>query len=137
LVLKLMILILISSLLLAACAPGAESITGEELTAVAEWSAPIAEGILSGMKNADHNTFVLNFNDQMKSAFTPGEFDAMLNDLGGRLGAYDSHELSGAERVEGGFIAVFYRTRFEKASVTMRVIHEEAEPYLVAGLWFR
>lgn len=134
---KLIPLMLLAGLLLAACAPAAEQITGEDLAAVEEWSIPIAEGILSGMQNADRDAFVLNFNDEMKAAFTPEQFDALLQDLGARLGPYVSHELSRAEIAEGGFIAVSYRVRFEQATVTMRVVHEEAEPHRVAGLWFR
>jgi len=135
--LKTFVVILVFGFLLSACGGGANQIKGDELTAIAEWSAPIAEGILDGIKNADRDTFVADFNDEMKTAFTQETFDNLLLDLGRKLGAYVSHELSSAEKVEGGSIAVSYRTRFEKATVTMRVVHEEAEPHRVAGLWFR
>jgi hypothetical protein len=135
--LKFVVLTLVCGLLLAACGGGAAQIKGDELTAVTTFSAPMAENIVNGMKNADHDTFAADFDDDMQAAFTPEKFNDMLKDLNSKLGACVSYEFTRAEKVDGGYIAVSYRTKFEKATVTMRLVHHEAEPHLVSGLWFR
>jgi hypothetical protein len=136
-ILKLVVLTLVCGLILTACGGGAAQIKGDELTAVTAFSAPMAENIVNGMKNADHETFVSDMDETMQAAFTPDKFDDMLKDLNSKLGACESYEFSRAEKVDGGYIAVSYRTKFEKATVTMRVVHHEDEPHLVSGLWFR
>jgi hypothetical protein len=85
----------------------------------------------------DYESFSADFTDQMKSSIDAAKFEALVNDLTSKLGAYQSHELSKAEEVEGGFVSVTYKTKFEKATITMRLVHESAEPHLVSGLWFK
>jgi hypothetical protein len=135
--LKFLLLILVSSLLVPACSGGGKQITGEDLTAVTAYSAPAAEHIITGMANMDYETFSADFTDEMKSAIDAVKFEALVTDLNGKVGAYVSHEISKAEEIEGGLINVVYKTKFEKATINMRLVHEAAEPHLVSGLWFQ
>jgi hypothetical protein len=134
---KRVILFLLAGLLLAACGPSNRQIQDDELIRVLAYSAPAAEHIITGMASMDYDTFSADFSDQMKSGITPDKFEALVNDLSGKLGAYESHEVSKAEETEGGYISVSYKTKFEKGTVTMRLVHEAAEPHLVSGLWFQ
>jgi hypothetical protein len=128
---------LLMSMLLSACGSSNRQIKDDELTTVTAYSAPAAEHILTGMANLDYATFSADFSDQLKAGITAEKFEVLAKDLNGKLGAYVSHEVSKAEETEGGYISVSYKTRFEKGSVTMRLVHESADPHLVSGLWFR
>jgi major membrane immunogen (membrane-anchored lipoprotein) len=134
---SLFILVLVAGLLLTGCGSSNRQIVDDELTSVTTYSAPAVENILTGMENFDYETFSADFSDQLKAGITAEKFDALAKDLQGKLGAYQSHEVSKAEEVEGGFISVSYKTKFEKATITVRLVHEAAEPHLVSGLWFQ
>ena len=134
---KFFFIVLLAGLFLTACGSNAAKIEGDELTSVAAYSAPAADHIATGMANMDYESFSADFTDQMKSSIDAAKFEALVNDLNSKLGAYQSHELSKAEEIEGGFVSVTYTTKFEKATITMRLVHESAEPHLVSGLWFK
>jgi hypothetical protein len=134
---KFFFLVLLAGLFLTACGSSAAKIEGDELTSVAAYSVPAADHIVTGMVNMDYESFSADFTDQMISSIDAAKFEALVNDLNSKLGAYQSHELSKAEEVEGGFVSVTYTTKFEKATITMRLVHESAEPHLVSGLWFK
>jgi hypothetical protein len=137
LTIKFFVFILLTSMLLAACGSSNRQIKDDELTAVLDYSAPAAEHIITGMANLDYETFSADLSDVMKDAMTADKFETLAKDLNSKLGAYVSHEVSRAEETESGFISVSYRTKFEKGSVTMRLVHEAADPHLVSGLWFQ
>jgi hypothetical protein len=131
------LLVLLAGMLLSACGSSNRQIKDDELTTVTSYSAPAAEHILTGMANLDYATFSADFSDQLKAGITAEKFEALAKDLNGKLGAYVSHEVSRAEETEGGYISVSYKTRFEKGSVIMRLVHEAADPHLISGLWFQ
>jgi hypothetical protein len=136
-IVKFFVFVLLTSMLLTACGSSNRQIKDNELTAVLTYSAPAAEHIITGISNLDYESFSADFADVMKDALTVDKFETLAKDLNSKLGAYVSHEVSRAEETEGGFISVSYRTKFEKGSVTMRLVHDAADPHLVSGLWFQ
>ncbi len=122
--------------LLAGCGSGGKTVTGTDRDAVLAYSEARADNLLAGMNAGDYSMFSKDFDKEMLTAMTQGEFDKLKADRDAKLGLYISREVNSVVQI-GDFYAVIYDAVFEKDdAVAVRVVFRAAEPHEVSGLWF-
>lgn len=131
-------------LMLGACGgPQIVTLSGAEREAVLVYSEPATDNLLAGMNEADYARFSRDFDEAMLKSISEKAFQDILVSIGGKLGAYQSRQVSLVENT-GSYIRVTYKGRFaNEDGVTVRVVFGSkpaggaGEPiHLVSGLWF-
>ncbi len=130
-------IILLLSLVLAACKPAATPvyIEGEESDRVAEAAEPIAAGILEGIRTDDYELFTTAFNEKLQSALNETQFAGIVG-MYGKLGQSESMELLNIEDKQD-YYGLNYKLTYPDKVVIMLVVLTKTEPYQVSGLWFK
>ena len=118
-----------------ACAPVQNTRSVEIPTDISETSLPITENILLALERNDYDAFSRDFNPEMSKAITKSSFENLYQAFQKNLGILQSIAFLEAESSQG-FIAVHFKTIYEKNSITVRLVLTPEEPYKVTGLWF-
>jgi len=125
-------------LLLSACsafkAP-ASTVEPTAEAAVRTAALPMAENILQSLDKNDYSSFLRDMDTAMINAITKDSFTQLQSRIATTYGAYQSVELTGVTLTQG-YYSVLFDCKFEKGSLTMRLVLETKAPYLVAGQWF-
>lgn len=99
---------------------------------------PITENILLSMKNNDHEGFVKDMDEKMKTTFTQDYFKTMNDKIIPKIGSYQSKEYWQTQK-SGDYEVVFYKAKYDKEKdfVIVKVVVSEKEgKILVSGLFF-
>jgi hypothetical protein len=122
--------------LLVGCGSQGTTLTGADKDAVLAFSEAKTDNLLAGMNANDYTLFSKDFDQEMLSAMSKTQFDALKKDRDAKLGLYVSRQVNSIVQ-QGDFYAVIYDAKFEKdAAVTIRVVFRIAEPHQISGLWF-
>ncbi|MGC1378496.1 MAG: DUF3887 domain-containing protein [Anaerolineales bacterium] len=122
--------------LLAGCGSQGTTLTGTDKDAVLAFSEAKTDNLLAGMNANDYPLFSKDFDQEMLSAMSQTQFDALKKDRDAKLGLYVSRQVNSVVQ-QGDFYSVTYDAKFEKDdAVTVRVVFRVAEPHQVSGLWF-
>lgn len=122
--------------LLAACAPKANELTGADRDAVLAFSESKTDNLLAGLNAGDYAMFSAGFDADMLVAMTESEFINLKADRDSKLGPYVSRTVDSVYQ-QDDFYVVIYLAAFEKDdAVTVRVVFRMADPHQVSGLWF-
>ena len=108
---------------------------GAEKDTVAAAVEPYAQNILEGIRTLDYDLFSSNFDDTMKTAITPEQFDKITTASFSGVGAFESMELTNVT-VAGGYYRANYTLTFENKVVIMGVVVHMEGMDAVSGLWF-
>ncbi len=130
---KRFIVLLIIPLLLAACQTKAKTAAVPEN--FQEISQPIAENIFTSLENDDYESFHKDFAEKMLAATSADTFQALRESILQSLGDYQSMEYDQTNYEEGYFIS-YFNLQFSDGTVTMYLVLNTEEPYLVEGFWF-
>jgi hypothetical protein len=129
-------IIILSTILMASCAPAATELTGAERDAVLAYSESKTDKLMTAINTEDYSAFTENMDDAMLKAFPEKGFLDLYTQLSGKLGAYQSRSVNDVI-AQKGFVSVVYLVKFEKADVVkMRVVFRDTDPYQISGLWF-
>lgn len=107
---------------------------GTEKDAVAAAVEPFAQDILDGIQTNDYDLFASDFDEAMKTAMTPEQFDKIVTMFSG-YGAFESMELTNVT-VAGGYYRANYTLTFADKVVIMGVVVPMEGMGAVSGLWF-
>ena len=132
--------LLLAAFLLAACTPQAPALEGADRDAVLVYAEPAADAILGSLSSGVYADFSSNFNAAMLTALPETAFAKLRGQLTNPLGAYQSRTISRVEKAtenKQDFYAVIYACKFEKGSISMRLVFDAAEPHKVSGLFFK
>lgn len=108
---------------------------GAEKDAVAAAVEPYAQNILEGIRTLDYDLFSSNFDETMKTAITPEQFDKITTASFSGVGAFESMELTNV-MVAGGYYRANYTLTFENKVIIMGVVVPMDSMEAVSGLWF-
>lgn len=129
---RLFILIFIP-LLLAACQ--AKTTAAAVPENFQEISQPMAENIFTSLENDDYESFHKDFAEKMLSATNEDTFQALRNSISQTLGSYETLTYDQTSYEEGYFIS-YFNIQFSDGTVTLRLVLNVEEPYLIEGFWF-
>ena len=123
--------------LLTACSAGTPELKGDAREAVLAYAEPIADNLLTGMREGNYQQFNRDFDEKMMEAISQNEFEALTKQLGDRIGSYQSREV--LQVIDyGKVVTVVYRGKFEKAdNVQILLTLAKQEPHQVSGLYFK
>lgn len=99
---------------------------------------PVAENILQSMNNSNHETFIKDMDEKMKSTFTKEYFKDMNDKMLPKIGTYKSKEYWQTQK-SGDYQVVFYKAKFDKEKdyvIVKVVVSEKDGKVLVSGLFF-
>ncbi len=128
-------------LLLTACS-GAQpnQIKGDEANQVLAYAGPIADNILTSMRNKDFAAYEKDFDATMLQVSTQADFDTMLTNLSAQFGAYQSHgDGSVYILTQNGkkYYIVIFPLKWEKGSLAMQLSFLADGSQKVGGLYFK
>jgi hypothetical protein len=129
---------LAAGLLLAACAPAVTTLPASEQEAFAQEIDPIVEETLVGLSEGDYEQHTRYFDEEMRDRVDPiMTFPQVYDEVIGKVGAYQSHQLISVEEQNLYRIAT-YDVRFANdPHVTAQFIFWESDDaHQVTGLWF-
>ena len=129
---RLFILILIP-LLLAGCQAKTTAVAVPEN--FQEISQPMAENIFTSLENDDYESFHKDFAEKMLAATSADTFQTLRESILQSLGNYQSMEYDQTNYEEGYFIS-YFNLQFSDGMVTVYLVLNTEEPYLVEGFWF-
>jgi len=130
---KRFIVFLLIPLLLAACQTKTETVAVPGN--IQEISQPIAENIFTSLENNDYENFHRDFAEKMLTATSEDTFQTLRESILQALGDYQSTEYNQTSYEEGYFIS-YFNVQFSDGTVTLRLVLNTEEPYLVEGFWF-
>jgi hypothetical protein len=128
-------------ILLSGCSslPKASPIEGQQREQVLASAEPIADNLFKGMNDADYATFSRDFDTAMKKALDEKAFNDLVQNLGQKIGRYQSRQVEKVEQIQG-LDTINYTAQFEKDNpVSVRMILRPATsttPMQITGLWF-
>jgi hypothetical protein len=101
---------------------------------------PIAENLLLSMKNNNHDSFVRDMDEKMKSIFTEDYFKNMNDKITPKIGTYQANSKEYWQTQKSGdYQVVYYKAKFDKESdvvIVKVVVSEKDAKTLVSGLYF-
>jgi hypothetical protein len=103
------------------------------------YAASIAEGLLTGLSDADYEVFSSNMSAEMTSKIDAESFLALYAQISSKIGAYSPGSIKFNRAMEEGeIVSVFYNASFtnESGAVSVNVVfgQEDGRP-VVEGLW--
>jgi|Deesub1362B_J571_1020462.scaffolds.fasta_scaffold00190_46 hypothetical protein len=94
-----------------------------------------AKATFESLKSGDYSILEPYLDREMKKAFTESYFEAFRDQLTSKYGDLKSYEFV-KEGKKGEFILAYYRFKFEKADLTLRLVFREVNgQYKLSGLW--
>ena len=137
---KLLSLIFLVALLpLSGClslSPKVETLSGAPRAAVLVYAEPAADNLLAAMNANDFKAFSRDFDSAMKSAVSEKVFGDIQTSVIAKNGNYLSRQVTTVEKI-GAYYRVLYAADFEKQKgFKILLVFDEAEPHLIAGLFF-
>ncbi len=112
----------------------------DQANPVLQFADPMADRVLAGMVEQDYAKFSTDFDEVMKNALAESNFTQMIDTLTKQLGAFQTRmDGRGYLTNEGDqqFYTVVYPTKWEKATISLRLSFHVEEPHSIAGLYFR
>lgn len=125
----------IAALLLTGCNPAATEITREERESVLAFAEPKVDTQMNALAIGDYELFLQDYDEAMIKATTQDSFHSLESLLADKVGAYQSREVASVWK-QGNFYIVIYNAKYEKDTVTMRVVFETEGEHRISGLWF-
>jgi hypothetical protein len=98
-------------------------------------SQPMAENLFSSIQANDFENFHKDFNEKMLSSTDETTFTSIRDSFLQTVGDYQSLTYD-KTTYEEGYLISYYAVQFSEGSLTMRLVHDPAEPYLISGFWF-
>lgn len=129
------IILLASSLLLAACQP-VNTVEGDSVDSIRKVADPIADTIVKGLVDSDQETFSTGFDSELASAFRSADFDSLRKSFIDRVGTYDSLEFDSILEQNGYYNVVYIITGDKSTDLKMRLVFPSADATEMSGLWF-
>jgi hypothetical protein len=96
---------------------------------------PIAENILQSIDKKDYQGMLRDMDATMTKASTQDSFNQLQSKIATDYGAFQSATYTGVTLTQG-YYSVLFNCKFEKGSLTMRLVLDTQAPYQVSGLWF-
>ena len=132
------VLIAISLVFLAACAPQIETqpLTADELTQAQAFAVPMVDNLMVTMQSRDYETFSKDFNPTMHDVLAKSNFEEMMKTFDEKIGACSTPVFSQGIMMNGNFALTYNLTCQKDTGVQMQVLFEPDDPHLIAGLFF-
>ena len=116
--------------------PKVETLSGSTRDAVLVYAEPAADNLLAAMNANDFKAFSRDFDPAMKSAVSAKTFSDIQTSVITKNGKYLSRVVTSVEKI-GAYYRVLYAADFEKQKgFKILLVFDEAEPHLIAGLFF-
>lgn len=131
-----LILLVAAAVLVSGCTASAKTLEGEERDAVLAYSEPAADNLFAGMNANDYAAFSADFDEKIKESLNEAALGDIQTKVIGKVGKYVSREVQSVESTDK-LITVVYKAKFEQDdNVTVRLVFNNDENYLISGLWF-
>ena len=98
-----------------------------------DYAGAITDTTLQGLSENDLEKYTRHGNADFKAAVTQEDMDKALDQIGNKLGAYQSKEFRYTE-AKDGYTIVHYQAQFANGEVGVRMVFDADR--LVAGQWF-
>jgi hypothetical protein len=132
----LFLIAILLTVLLSACGPQAETVSGADQQALLAYAEPAAENLLQGYNAHDYATFSKDFDPAMLKSMTSTAFETLYAQINGKIGKYVSRTVAKTDKVQG-YLRVTYTAKFENEDgVTMLLVFDPDASHTIAGLFF-